>query len=334
MANLLEIENLHVTFHTYAGEVQAVRGVDLTLREGESLAIVGESGSGKSVTMLSVMRLLPRNATVTGRIRFAGRDVLALRNSELRRVQGREIGMVFQDPMTSLNPTLTVGLQITESLRYHLGMGKREAEERAIELLKMVGVPAAESRLNQYPHQFSGGMRQRVMIAIALACQPRLLIADEPTTALDVTIQAQIMNLLKELKKKLNMSLILITHDLGIVAGMADRVMVMYGGQVVEQGPVRDIYYNSRHPYTWGLLRSVPRVHASRRERLESIPGSPPNLLAPPSGCPFHPRCRHAMVICEEEAPQLQEVRGEHRSACWLLHPQAPRVEWEEARAQ
>ncbi len=326
MKPLLTLKDLHTSFSTYAGEVKAVRGVNLTVDEGEVLAVVGESGSGKSVTMLSVMRLLARNTRIRGNAIFDGVDLVSLPERDIRKIRGREIGMIFQDPMTGLNPTLSIGTQLTEGMRYHLGLQAREANRRAIELLRMVGVPEAERRLGQYPHQFSGGMRQRVMIAIALSCNPRLVIADEPTTALDVTIQAQILELLKKLQRETGTAIILITHNLGLVAGMANRVAVMYGGTVAEVGPVAEIYHRPRHPYTWALLRSVPRLDVSR-QRLLSIPGAPPNMLTPPAGCPFQPRCPHAMVICAEEPPEVHTLSGGHRAACWLLNPEAPPVQ-------
>jgi len=326
---ILTIEGLHTTFKTYAGDVQAVRDVNLTVREGECLAVVGESGSGKSVTMLSVMRLLAKNARIEGKAIFGGVDLLSLSEREMRKIRGRDIAMVFQDPMTGLNPTLTIGMQLREGMMQHLGLSRAEADKRAIELLNLVGVPAPERRLKQYPHEFSGGMRQRVMIAIALACNPRLIIADEPTTALDVTIQAQILDLLKRLKKEFNTSIILITHNLGVVAGMADRVAVMYGGRVAEVGTVDEIFENPKHPYTWALLRAVPRLDRSKA-KLEAISGSPPNMLQPPSGCPFHPRCAHAMNICAAEAPEMTHLSSEHRAACWLMHPDAPPVRFDQ----
>jgi oligopeptide transport system ATP-binding protein len=326
MKPLLTIENLRTSFKTYAGKVQAVRDVNLTVHEGEVLAVVGESGSGKSVTMMSVMRLLAKNAIIEGKAIFNGEDVLSFSEKEMRKVRGRDIAMVFQDPMTGLNPTLTIGTQMRESMMYHLDMSKHDADKRAIELLHLVGVPEPERRLSQYPHEFSGGMRQRVMIAMSLSCNPRLIIADEPTTALDVTIQAQILELLKRLQKEYNTAVILITHNLGVVAGMAQRVAVMYGGQVAEVGTVDDIFHNPKHPYTVALLRSVPRLDESKR-RLESIAGSPPNMLKPPGGCPFHPRCPHAMSVCTEEAPAMQLVGPNHHAACWLMHKDAPRVD-------
>jgi oligopeptide transport system ATP-binding protein len=328
MKPLLTIENLRTSFKTYAGKVQAVRDVNLTVHEGEVLAVVGESGSGKSVTMMSVMRLLAKNAIIEGKAIFGDQNVLDLSEKEMRKIRGREIAMVFQDPMTGLNPTLTIGTQMRESMMYHLDMNKHDADKRAIELLRLVGVPEAERRLSQYPHEFSGGMRQRVMIAMSLSCNPRLIIADEPTTALDVTIQAQILELLKRLQKEYNTAVILITHNLGVVAGMAQRVAVMYGGQVAEVGTVEDIFHNPKHPYTWALLRSVPRLDDKDKRRLESIAGSPPNMLKPPGGCPFHPRCPHAMSVCTEEAPAMQVIGPNHHAACWLMHKDAPKVDF------
>ncbi|MEW8977420.1 MAG: ABC transporter ATP-binding protein [Symbiobacterium sp.] len=325
MNPILTIEGLRTTFTTYAGEVQAVRDVNLTVREGECLAVVGESGSGKSVTMLAVMRLLASNARTEGKAIFGGVDLISLPEREMRKIRGKDIAMVFQDPMTGLNPTLTIGLQMREGMMQHLGLSRAEADKRSIELLSLVGVPAPERRLKQYPHEFSGGMRQRVMIAMALACNPKLIIADEPTTALDVTIQAQILDLLKRLQKEFNSSVVLITHNLGVVAGMADRVAVMYGGRVAEVGTVTEIFEEPRHPYTWALLRAVPRPDQPRA-RLEAIAGSPPNMLQPPPGCPFHPRCPYAMNICAAEQPQMTKLSDEHQAACWLLHPDAPPV--------
>ncbi len=327
MKPLLTIEGLETRFKTYAGDVQAVRDVNLTVHEGEVLAVVGESGSGKSVTMMSVMRLLAKNAKITGRATFGDRDLLQLSEKEMRKVRGRDIAMIFQDPMTGLNPTLTIGTQMRESMMYHLGMNKHDADKRAVELLQLVGVPEAPRRLSQYPHEFSGGMRQRVMIAMSLSCNPRLIIADEPTTALDVTIQAQILELLKRLQKEYGTAIIMITHNLGVVAGMADRVAVMYGGRVAEVGTVEQIFHNPTHPYTWSLLRAVPRLDESKR-KLESIPGSPPNMLKPPGGCAFHPRCPFAMQVCTEEAPAMQALANNQHSACWLNHKDAPKVDF------
>ena len=327
--NVLQVKDLEVSFHTYAGEVKAVRGVTFDLRRGETLAIVGESGSGKSVTAKSIMRLLPEaNSLIKGgEILFEGRDLLSLSEKQMQGVRGSKIAMVFQDPMTSLDPTMRVGRQITESLKKHLGMSGERARGRALELLEMVGIPNPEARLRQYPHQFSGGMRQRVVIAIALACDPRILIADEPTTALDVTIQAQILELLRDLQERIGTSVILITHDLGVVAQTAHRVAVMYGGKVVETGTVREIFYQPQMPYTWGLLSSIPLPTADRSQDLIPIPGSPPDMLDPPKGCPFTPRCPYAMQICTQEMPDYTTFSTEHRAACWLHHPMAPDVE-------
>jgi oligopeptide transport system ATP-binding protein len=327
--NILQVKDLEVSFHTYAGEVQAVRDITFDLRRGETLAIVGESGSGKSVTAKSIMRLLPEANSVVkgGEILFEGGDLLKLSDKQMQGVRGTKIAMVFQDPMTSLDPTMRVGRQIAESLKKHLGMSGERARERAIELLKMVGIPSAEARVKQYPHQFSGGMRQRVVIAIALACDPQILIADEPSTALDVTIQAQILELLRDLQERLGMSVILITHDLGVVAQTAHRVAVMYGGKIVETGTVREIFYNPQMPYTWGLLSSIPLPTADRSQDLIPIPGSPPDMLDPPKGCPFTPRCPYAMRICAEEMPDYTTFSVEHKAACWLHHPMAPDVE-------
>jgi len=326
---VLSVKDLAVSFKTYAGEVQAVRGVSFDLRPGETLAIVGESGSGKSVTAKSLMRLLPpsNSRIARGEAIFEGRDLLKLSEREMQKVRGPKIAMVFQDPMTSLDPTMKVGRQITESLKKHLGMRGRQAHERAVELLRLVGIPNAEERYGQYPHQFSGGMRQRVVIAIALACDPQVLIADEPTTALDVTIQAQILDLLKELQERIGTSVILITHDLGVVASVADRVAVMYAGKVVETGTVRDVFHNPQMPYTWGLISSIPLPTADRSQELIPIPGSPPDMLDPPKGCPFTPRCPYAMKVCGQEMPAYTEFEGEHKAACWLHHEMAPNVE-------
>ncbi|HEX9462083.1 MAG TPA: ABC transporter ATP-binding protein [Alphaproteobacteria bacterium] len=316
---LLSIENLRVQFHTSAGVVRAVEGLSCGVNPGEIVAVVGESGSGKSVSALATMRLLPRRtARIEGRIRFDGRDLLTLDDEAMRKIRGREISMIFQEPMTSLNPILTIGLQITEPLQIHLGMTDEQAEARAVELMKMVGISDAERRLGQYPHQFSGGMRQRVMIAIGLACNPKLVIADEPTTALDVTIQAQILELMKDLARKLNIALIIITHNLGIVARYADRVIVMYAGRLVEQGVADAIFHRPRHPYTMGLLRSVPRLDRPRGARLETIEGLPPNLAAAPPGCRFAPRCPYKIAACENDPPLIPTDTG-GVSACFRV---------------
>ncbi|OPJ56541.1 ABC transporter ATP-binding protein [Clostridium oryzae] len=328
MENILEVNNLCTSFYTYAGEVKAVRDVSFSLKKGDALGIVGESGSGKSVTMMSIMRLLSDNGKITdGTITFSGTNITNLKKSELKAIRGDRIGMIFQDPMTSLNPLLTIGRQLMEPLVVHRKISKAEAENKAIEMLKLVGIPEPERRLKQYPHEFSGGMRQRVMIATALICEPELVIADEPTTALDVTIQAQILELLKDIKEKMNTSIIMITHDLGIVADLCDMINVMYGGTIVERGTKRDIFYNSRHPYTWGLLRSVPNPKNLIKERLKPIEGQPPNLLNPPKGCPFAARCDYAMGVCLEKKPQGFEISDTQVSACWLNHPDAPRIE-------
>ncbi|MDQ3302446.1 MAG: ABC transporter ATP-binding protein [Actinomycetota bacterium] len=326
---ILSVRDLRISFGTYAGEVQAVRGASFDLRLGETLAVVGESGSGKSVVARSIMRLNPEANTFVrgGEILFEGEDLLTVPERRMQGIRGPKIAMVFQDPMTSLDPTMRVGPQIVESLKKHLGMSGRQAIERAIELLKLVGIPSAEDRVKQYPHQFSGGMRQRVVIAIALACDPQILIADEPTTALDVTIQAQILELMRELQDRLGMSIVLITHDLGVVASTAHRIAVMYGGKIVETGTVREIFYNPQMPYTWGLLASIPSPNADRSQELIPIPGTPPDALDPPKGCPFAARCPYAMKVCGDEMPEHTNFSGEHRAACWLHHPMAPNVE-------
>jgi oligopeptide transport system ATP-binding protein len=326
---ILRVEDLRISFSTYAGEVQAVRGLSFEVKRGETLAIVGESGSGKTVTAKSLMRLLPEaNTTVKGgEAIFGGHDLLKLSEKQMQKIRGSKIAMVFQDPMTSLDPTMRVGRQISESLGKHLGMSKQRARERAVELLTLVGIPNPEQRVRQYPHQFSGGMRQRVVIAMALACDPRILIADEPTTALDVTIQAQILDLLRELQEKEGTAIILITHDLGVVANIADRVAVMYAGKVVETGTLREVFYDPQMPYTWGLLASIPLPTADRGRDLIPIPGSPPDMSDPPGGCPFTARCPYAMRICAQEMPGYTTFSAEHRAACWLHHPMAPDVE-------
>lgn len=315
---LLNIRNLKTGFKTSDGYVQAVRGISFYVDKGERLGIVGESGCGKSVSMLSIMHLLEDNASLTvDEITFNGEDLASKSVKEMRKYQGNEISMIFQDPMTSLNPLFPIGEQICSPLRRHLKMSKKEAEKRAIQVLAQVGIPAPEKRIHQYPHELSGGMRQRVMIAIAIACNPKLLIADEPTTALDVTIQAQILDLMKKMREQYHMSLILITHDLGVIASMCTRVIVMYGGLIVEEGNVRDIFYRTAHPYTKGLLESIPKAS---KEKLIPIFGTPPDLLNPPKGCPFSARCRYAMKLCRSYLPQLAEVETGHKSSCWLHH--------------
>ncbi len=326
---LLDVKNLKVSFDTYAGEVQAVRGVNFHVNRGETLGIVGESGCGKSVTAQSVMKLIPMppGRIKDGSIEFDGKQLVNYTDKQMESIRGSEISMIFQDPMTSLNPTMKIGKQIMEGLIKHQKMSKGEAKERAIEMLRLVGIPNPAKRVEQYPHEFSGGMRQRAMIAIALACNPKLLIADEPTTALDVTIQAQIIDLMKELQEKLNTSIIIITHDLGVVANMAQRVVVMYAGVIIESGTVDDIYFSPHHPYTWGLLQSVPRIDAQTKEHLVPIVGQPPDLFSPPKGCPFAARCDHAMKICKEKFPEKTQISKDHFVHCWLEHEMAPKVE-------
>ncbi len=320
MPILLEVQDLHTRFHTPEGIVYAVNGVSYRLEEGETLAVVGESGCGKSVSMMSILGLIPipPGEIAAGSAIYRGQDLLKMSEPELERIRGKEIAMVFQDPMTSLNPVLTIGKQITESLRKHLGMNQEQATERAIELLDWVGIPDARRRLGDYPHQFSGGMRQRVMIAMQLACTPTVLIADEPTTALDVTIQAQIVELVIRLREQLGMAMIWITHNLGVVAGLAERVLVMYAGFVVEESPVDLLFEDPRHPYSVALLAALPRVDRRRDRRLKSIPGAPPNLLVRPSGCPFVPRCEYAVERCRQEIPPLEPVAPRHKVACWV----------------
>ena len=324
--NILTVKDLEVSFDTYAGEVKAVRGVSFEVAEGEVLAIVGESGCGKSVTAQTIMKLnpMPPARIRNGSIILDGIDIIAQSGNDMEKVRGSLAGMIFQDPMTSLNPTMTVGNQICETLIKHKGMKKKEAFEKAVELLNLVQIPNACRRARQYPHEFSGGMRQRAIIAMALACSPKLLIADEPTTALDVTIQAQILDLMKDLQKKLKTSIILITHDLGVVAGIAQRIVVMYAGKIVESGSLDNIYYESVHPYTWGLMSSIPRLDQDKKQLLRPIDGTPPDLFAPPEGCGFADRCEYCMKICKESEPPLFKVNDLHKSACWMLHPDAP----------
>jgi oligopeptide/dipeptide ABC transporter ATP-binding protein len=317
---LLEVNDLHTEFRTGAGVVRAVDGISYTVEPGETVAIVGESGSGKSVSALSILRLIPNppGRITRGEIRFAGRDIMQLSDAEMREIRGGDIGMVFQEPMTSLNPVLTIGRQITETVEQHRGMDRATAHKRAIELLGLVGISDAQRRLKQYPHQLSGGMRQRIMIAMALACDPKLIIADEPTTALDVTIQAQILELMKDLTRRLNVALIIITHNLGVVARYANRVNVMYAGRLVESGPAAEVYGNPRHPYTIALLRSVPRLDRPRQERLDPVEGQPPDLTQLDVGCAFRPRCRFAVEMCAETRPPLEAAGGTgHLAACF-----------------
>lgn len=320
MARLLEVKGLRTQFFTQDGVVNAVNGISYTLDEGETLGIVGESGCGKSVGVMSLIRLIPSppGKIVGGEVLFDGKDLLKISDNEIRSIRGHKIGMIFQDPMTSLNPVLTIGRQITEALQLHMGMNNAQARARAVELLELVGIPSAADRLDDYPHQFSGGMRQRVMIAIGLSCNPQLLIADEPTTALDVTIQAQIVDLVKKLRDELGMAVIWITHDLGVVAGLADRMVVMYAGMIVEEADVKELYANPRHPYTLGLLGSLPRLDKVTGQKLESIEGLPPDLIALPKGCPFYARCKYRIDKCKTENPELQSVGVGHRIACWI----------------
>ncbi|MBN2499366.1 MAG: ABC transporter ATP-binding protein [Anaerolineales bacterium] len=317
---ILDIKNLRTTFDTHDGLVHAVNGISYQLHEGESLGIVGESGCGKSVSMLSVMKLLPEPPAdiQADHIQFHDTDLNKLSVSEMQSIRGSQVAMIFQDPMTSLNPVLTIGFQLKEPLQLHLGLSNEEAEERAAELLQLVGIPEAHQRLDDYPHQFSGGMRQRAMIAMGLACNPSLLIADEPTTALDVTIQAQIVDLIKRLRDHLGMALIWITHDLGVVAGLAERVIVMYAGYMVEESLVDELYENPRHPYTKALLRSLPRMDGSREGQLDTIEGLPPDLIALPTGCPFAARCDYVKDKCREMNPPLEEIAPGRKIACWV----------------
>ncbi|WP_449600804.1 ABC transporter ATP-binding protein [Paenibacillus sp. Marseille-Q9583] len=328
MERLLEVKDLAISFKTHGGEVQAIRGVSFHVDKGETLAIVGESGSGKSVTSQAVMKLVPTppGEYKRGQILFDGQDLIGKTEKQMQKIRGKEIGMIFQDPMTSLNPMMKVGRQITEVLLKHEKISKADANKRGIELLNLVGIPSPERRFNQYPHEFSGGMRQRVVIAMALAANPKLLIADEPTTALDVTIQAQILDLMKELQKKIDTAIIFITHDLGVVARMADRVAVMYAGQIVEMGTAEEIFYDPRHPYTWGLLASMPSLE-SKGSLLTAIPGTPPDLIKPPKGDAFALRSTYAMQIDMEKEPPMYKVSDTHMVKSWLMHPMAPKVE-------
>ncbi len=322
---ILEVEDLRISFDTYAGEVQAVRGITFDVRKGEVVAIVGESGSGKSVTSQGIMKLLPTPPAryKNGSIKLEGKEISNYTRKEMERLKGSKMAMIFQDPMTSLNPTMKVGKQIAEGLEKHTTLSKTEISVRVVELLELVGIPDPKERANQYPHQFSGGMRQRIVIAIALACDPQLLIADEPTTALDVTIQAQILKLMSNLNEETGASIILITHDLGVVAKMADKIIVMYAGKPVEIGNKYDIFYNPKHPYTWGLLRALPKINTKTKEELKSIHGTPPNMVSPPKGCAFAARCEYAMEVCLEHDPELLVQEEGHEAACWLNHPHA-----------
>jgi len=326
---ILDVKNMKTSFYTHVGEVQAVRGVSFSLKKGEALGIVGESGSGKSVTSMSVMQLLQYPGRVKeGEILFKGDDILKKDKKEMMNIRGDEIAMIFQDPMTSLNPVYRIGDQIMEAIIRHQGLSKQEARQKAIDMLRTVGIPSPEERVDNYPHEFSGGMRQRAMIAIALSCEPDLLIADEPTTALDVTIQAQILELLKELRTEIDTSVILITHDLGVVADVCDRICVMYGGLIMEEGTAEEIFYEPMHPYTMGLLKSIPRMdEESENQRLIPIPGSPPDMIKPPAGCPFAARCPYTMKICMERMPEYSVTETGHRAVCWINHKDAPEVQ-------
>lgn len=329
MEKILEVKDLHVSFNTYAGEVKAVRGVNFELNRGESLAFVGESGCGKTVTAKAILRLLkPPFAVIKegSQILFDGKNVVDFNKKELDAYRGADVSMIFQDPMTSLNPTMTIGKQIMESLQIHRKLNKKEAWDEAVRMLKLVNMPSPEKRMKCYPHELSGGMRQRVMIAIALSCDPAVLIADEPTTALDVTIQAQIMDLLRELKEKLNTAIILVTHDLGVVANFADRIQVMYAGQVLERGTAKEIFYDAKHPYTWALLSSVPKLATESKQELYALKGTPPDLILPLDHCPFASRCEYCMPICKERNPFETTITDTHKVSCWLQHPDAPKV--------
>lgn len=331
---LLDVKDLYVSFNTYAGEVKAVRGVNFHLYPGETLAFVGESGCGKSVTAKSLMRLLPKESSEIkpqSSILFNGKEVLKMNKKELVGLRGDDIGMIFQDPMTSLNPTMKIGKQITEALAIHRNLKGKEAEKVAIDLLDLVQIPEPKERLKAYPHELSGGMRQRVMIAMALSCNPKLLLADEPTTALDVTIQAQILDLLQDLKKRLNTAIILVTHDLGVVANFAERIQVMYAGEIIEEGTTEEIFYNARHPYTWALLNSIPKIH-SKGEDLRSLGGTPPDLLLPLPGCPFVARCSRAMEICKNCHPPRTDLSATHHNWCWLENELAGDIDWDAMR--
>lgn len=327
---ILEVKNLRVSYHTYAGEVKSVRGVNFSLEKGQALAIVGESGCGKSVTAKSIMGLIkaPQGEVKEGsEILYNGNNILKYDKKQWQQYKGGECAIIFQDALASLNPTMRVGKQIMENLMGHKNMTKKEAAKEAVEMLRLVGIPEPEKRVKQYPHEFSGGMRQRVMIAIAFACDPKILICDEPTTALDVTIQGQILDIIKDLQKKHDTSVIMITHDLGVVANIAQNIAVMYSGVIVERGSCEDIFYRPRHPYTWALIQSVPRLDLQNKQELATIPGTPPDLLNPPAGCPFCTRCSYCMPICKEQMPEDTDFGKGHTASCWLHHPMAPEIE-------
>ncbi len=328
--HILEVKNLRVSYHTYAGEVKSVRGVSFYLDKGEALAIVGESGCGKSVTAKAIMGLIkgPQGIIKEGsEILYDGNNILKYNKSQWKKYKGGECAIIFQDALAALNPTMRVGKQIVENLIAHKQMSNQEAAKEAVEMLRRVGIPQPEKRVRQYPHEFSGGMRQRVMIAIVFACDPNLLICDEPTTALDVTIQGQILNIIKSLQRERKVSVIMITHDLGVVANIAQRILVMYSGMIVESGSAKDIFYTPRHPYTWALIQSIPRLDLENKQQLMSIPGIPPDLLDPPAGCPFSTRCSYCMPICTEAMPEVTEFGNMHQAACWLHHEMAPKVD-------
>lgn len=328
--NILEVKNLRVSYHTYAGEVKAVRGVSFEMKKGEALAIVGESGCGKSVTAKTIMGLIkgPQGEIKeNSEILYNGENILNYNKKQWQKYKGGECAIIFQDALASLNPTMRVGKQIMENLIVHKNMDRKTAQKEAVEMLRKVGIPEPEKRAKQYPHQFSGGMRQRVMIAIAFACDPKILICDEPTTALDVTIQSQILDIIKELQRTHETTVIMITHDLGVVANIAQEIAVMYSGMIVEKGNSRDIFYHSRHPYTWALIESVPRLDLDNKQVLASIPGMPPDLLNPPVGCPFSTRCKYCMQICKEKMPERTDFGNGHFASCWLYHPMAPKVD-------
>ena len=328
MRKILEVKNLRTSFFTHLGEVEAVRGSSFSMNEGDILGIVGESGSGKSVTALSIVNLIDEpGRIIEGSIIFDGKELTKLHRKEMSDIRGNDIAMIFQDPMTSLNPVFSIENQMVEVIRRHTDMTRAQAKEHAIEMLELVGIPQPEERISSYPFEYSGGMRQRAMIATALSCNPKLLIADEPTTALDVTIQAQIVDLVKNLRDEMGMAIIWITHDMGVIAEICTKVIVMYGGMVMETGDVNEIYYEPKHPYTIGLHNSIPRLDIDQKERLVPIKGSPPDLMSPPSGCPFSPRCKHAMKICLEQSAPMFDVNPTHTSACWLLHKDAPKVD-------
>lgn len=327
---ILEVKNLRVSYHTYAGEVKSVRGVTFSLNKGEAIAIVGESGCGKSVTAKSIMGIIKApqgEIKKDSEILYNGTNILNYDKKQWKNYKGGECAIIFQDALASLNPTMRVGKQIMENLMGHKNMTKKEAQKEAVEMLRLVGIPEPEKRVRQYPHEFSGGMRQRVMIAIAFACDPKILICDEPTTALDVTIQGQILDIIKGLQKKNDTSVIMITHDLGVVANIAQRIAVMYSGVIVESGTCEDIFYRPRHPYTWALIQSVPRLDLKNKQELAAIPGTPPDLLNPPVGCPFCTRCSYCMPICKEAMPEATDFGNGHTASCWLHHPMAPKVD-------